>query len=79
MRSALRVRFWLESALAIVASILFVITLVWRDWIEIVFNVDPDSGSGALEWFIVVALLVVAIALFVSAGYEVRKARAALS
>ncbi|HJT59108.1 MAG TPA: hypothetical protein VJ761_21560 [Ktedonobacteraceae bacterium] len=79
MRSALRGRFWLESALAIVASILFVITLVWRDWIEIVFNVDPDSGSGALEWFIVVALLVVAIALFVSAGYEVRRARVAIS
>ncbi|HLH60635.1 MAG TPA: hypothetical protein VKV20_03050 [Ktedonobacteraceae bacterium] len=78
MWSALRWRFWLETAFAIVASILFVITLVWRDWIEIVFNVDPDNRSGTLEWFIVAVFLVVAIALFVSAGYEVRRARAAL-
>lgn len=79
MRSALRVRFWLETALALVVSILFVITLVWKDWIEIVFNVDPDNRSGTLEWFIVVALFAVAITLFSLAGYEVRKARAALS
>ncbi|HLG75573.1 MAG TPA: hypothetical protein VFA09_07235 [Ktedonobacteraceae bacterium] len=79
MWSALRWRFWLETVLASVASILFVITLVWRNWIEIVFKVDPDNANGSLEWFVVATFLVVAIALFVSAGYEVRRARAALS
>ena len=41
MRNALRRRFWLETAVAIVTGIVFVITLVRNDWIEIVFGVNP--------------------------------------
>ena len=79
MRNTLRQRFWLETAMAIVTSILFVITLVQRDWIEIVFGVDPDNRNGTLEWLIVGALLVVTITLFTLASYEWRRARAAIS
>jgi hypothetical protein len=79
MRNALRRRFWLETAMVIVTSILFVITLVQRDWIEIVFGVDPDNRNGALEWLIVGALLVVTITLFTLASYEWRRARASIS
>ena len=79
MRNALRRRFWLETGMAMVTGILFVITLVQRDWIEIVFGVDPDNRSGALEWLIVGAVLVVTIMLFTLASYEWRKARAAIS
>ena len=79
MKNALRRRFWLETAMAIVTSILFVITLVQRDWIEIVFGVDPDNRNGTLEWLIVGALLVVTITLFTLASYEWRRARAAIS
>jgi hypothetical protein len=79
MRNALRGRFWLETGLTIVTSILFMITLVQRDWIETIFGINPDSGSGALEWLIVGALLVVTIALFTLASYEWRRARAAIS
>ena len=32
------------------------ITFVWRDWIEILFRIDPDERSGAVEW-VIVALL----------------------
>ena len=78
MITALRRRFWLETVIAIVASILFVITLVWHDWIEIIFNVDPDQASGLLEWLIVGALIVVTIALFMLARYEWRRVRAAI-
>jgi hypothetical protein len=78
MRNALIWYFWLETGMAIVTGILFVITLVWHDWIEIIFNVDPDQGSGLLEWLIVGALLFVTIALFVLARYEWRRARAAI-
>ena len=49
MKSALRRRFWLEISMAIVTCMLFVITLVQRAWIEVVFRVDPDNRSGALE------------------------------
>ncbi len=79
MITALRRRFWLETVIAIVASILFVITLVWHDWIEIIFKVDPDHGNGLLEWSIVGALLVVTIVLFILARYEWRKARTVIA
>ncbi len=79
MRNALRRRFWLETGLAIVTSILFVLTLVQRDWIEIVFGLDPDQGNGTFELLIVGALLVVSIMLFTAASYEWRRTRAAIS
>lgn len=79
MRNALRRRFWLETGMAIVTSILFVITLVQRNWIEIVSGVDPDNGNGSLEWLIVGVLLVVTIMLFTLASYEWRRARTAIS
>jgi len=79
MRKTLRWRFWLETSIAIVSSILFVVTLLQRDWIEIVFGVDPDSRSGTLEWLIIGTLLVVTITLFTLARYEWHRARAAIS
>jgi hypothetical protein len=79
MRNVLRLRFWPEMGLAIVTSILFVCTLVRPDWIEVGFGLDPDQGNGSLEWLIVGALLVVSITLFTLAGYELRRARAAIS
>ena len=79
MTNALRWYFWLETGMAIVTGMLFVITLVWHNWIEIIFNIDPDQGSGLLEWLIVGVLLVVAIALFVLARYEWRRSRVAIS
>ena len=78
MRNALRGRFWLETGLAIVTGILFVITLVWHNWVEIIFKMDPDQGSGLFEWLVVGSLLVVTIALIVLARYEWRKAQTAI-
>ncbi len=79
MRNALRWYFWLETGMAVATAILFAITLVWRSWIEIVFNIDPDNRSGTLEWLIVGTLLMVTLVLFTMAGYEWRRARAAIS
>ena len=79
MMNALRRRFWLETGIAIVTGIVFLITLLRNDWIEVVFGVDPDSNNGSLERLIVVALLVVTIMLFALASYEWRKARIAIS
>ena len=73
MKRQLSVRFWLEVGLASVTGILFLVTLIWKDWIEIVFGVEPDAGSGMLEWLIVGILLAATIALFSLAGYEWRK------
>jgi hypothetical protein len=68
-----RIRFWVESIMASAALTLGLLTLVWRDWIEAVFGVDPDSHSGAMEWLIVVALFVVAVTLGTAAGVEWRR------
>jgi len=79
MRNALRQRFWLETGMAIVTSIVFVITLVHNDWIEVAFGVEPDSNNGTLEWLIVGVLVFVSITLFALASYEWRRARTAVS
>jgi hypothetical protein len=78
MIQATRFRFWLEAGVATVTLILSVITSVWRDWIEIVFGVEPDGGNGSLEWLILALLLAVTITLFVQARYEWRRARATI-
>ena len=79
MKNALRRRFWLETSIAIGTGILFLITLVWNNWIEIVFGVDLDNNNGTLEWLMIGVLLVVTIMLFTLASYEWRRARISIS
>lgn len=74
MPQRLRHRFWLESILGSVTGIVAVATLVWHDWIEAVFGVDPDHGNGSGEWLVVVALLVVTVILAAGARVEWRRA-----
>ncbi len=69
----IRRRFWVEIALAVTAAGLFVMTMLWKDWIEIVFGVDPDRGSGALEWIIVLAFMFASIVFSLSARREWRR------
>jgi hypothetical protein len=51
-------------------------TLFWPHWIELVFHDDPDSGSGGLEWAIVLVLLTVSLLLALEARREWRRAKA---
>ena len=57
----LKIRARLEFAVAVVAGILGILSIFWRDWIEALTGWDPDQHSGAAEWFIVVALLTVSV------------------
>jgi hypothetical protein len=70
-----KVLFGLEVALACSAFIFAVITAIWRDWIEIVFGVDPDKGSGSLEWLIVAVSLAVAVTCGVAARAQWQRLR----
>jgi hypothetical protein len=68
-----RTLFWIEAALAGVACFLTVLTLFTREWIEAVFNVDPDGGDGSLEWLIIVTLAVVTVVFVALARLEWRR------
>ncbi|HET6945184.1 MAG TPA: hypothetical protein VFI01_07540 [Gaiellaceae bacterium] len=68
-----RVRIGTERALSVLSALLAVTTLLWHGWIEVVLRVDPDSGSGALEWAVVGACAATSVAFAVLAQREARK------
>jgi hypothetical protein len=51
---------WLEAGIALVAGVLGILTVFWRDWIEMLTGWDPDHHDGRAEWVIVAGLLVLA-------------------
>jgi hypothetical protein len=65
-----RRRFWIELGLAVVSGVLFVLTFVRPDWIEVAFGIDPDQGDGSLEWGLDVVLLIATVAWSVVARLE---------
>lgn len=78
MRNVRR-RFCYELGLCVLSATLLVVTLVWHDWIELVFGFDPDQGNGALEWMISALSAVGAVSFAVLARVEWRLAAAALA
>jgi hypothetical protein len=54
---------------------LFAVTVVIPSWIELLFGVDPDRGSGALEWGVVLLALLAWATLSLLARREWRRYR----
>ncbi|MGW2377941.1 MULTISPECIES: ABC transporter permease [Kitasatospora] len=75
--SPVRPRFWLETALGGLSGLLFLLTLVWPQWIEALLGVDPDAGSGAAEWLLVALTAAVTAACLLGARVEWRRAHQA--
>ena len=71
-RSRLRV----DAVLASLSAFLLMLTLVLPDWIEVVFHVDPDGGSGELEWLIAGAFALGTVGFGLAARREWRLSRA---
>ena len=68
-----RMRFWIEAALASLCGFLAVLTLITRDWIEALTGYDPDQHNGSVEWMIVIGLALVCLILSLAARAEWRR------
>jgi hypothetical protein len=77
LRARLSGRFWVELGLGLASTVFAVLTLAWKDWVEILFKVDPDHHSGSLEWTIVAVAVAVTVIALAAARFEWRKAATA--
>lgn len=51
----------IEAALAVLTAALGIVTIFWRDWIEILTGWDPDHHSGSAEIGIILAFFVLSV------------------
>lgn len=71
------VRRWVEAAIAGVALLFTVLSLIWPRWIEDLLGASPDGGNGEAErWFALVWLAGAALFGWL-AHRDHRRARAA--
>ena len=64
----------IELGLALFTGALAGLTIAWPEWIEGLLGVEPDAGSGAAEWGIVIVLLLLTLAFGVMARRDMRRA-----
>ena len=78
MEHRLRRRFWFEIVLAIIMGILFVVVLINREYVGLIFlliNSDWVLEMDTISWVVASVLLVVTLGLFALAAYEWRRSR----
>ena len=73
MKYRIRIRFLAQIALTIAAGVSLLLTLVRRDWIEVMLRVSPDEHDGSLEFVVSGLLLTATVALAASARAEWRR------
>jgi hypothetical protein len=76
-RGLVRIRLWVQMALAAASAALLVATLISQDWIEAIFGVDPDKGDGTLERAIVAVLTMATVLTAASARRQWQRLRSA--
>jgi ABC-type thiamin/hydroxymethylpyrimidine transport system permease subunit len=69
----LRRRLRIEVVLAVISAALCVLTLVIPQWVEELTGLEPDAGSGALEWIIAGVFLLAAAVCAVMARRDYRR------
>jgi len=76
-RTRPRKRFWIEVVSAATGLVLVAANLLVPDWIEVLGGADLDHRSGALEWGVTAALLLITIVSGTVAAAEWRRPRQA--
>jgi uncharacterized membrane protein SirB2 len=71
----MKARIWIELASGAVGAALAFVSSLWPQWIEMLFDAEPDGGSGEAEWLVTALFLLVAVVSFALAGFERRRAR----
>jgi hypothetical protein len=71
-------RFLAETIGASLTGTLLLLTLIWPDWIELAFGVDPDQHSGSLELTLVLVCAVATSLFGTLANREWRRGRRGL-
>ena len=69
----LRRRLRIEVVLAGISAALCILTLVFPEWIEALTGLEPDAGSGALEWIVAGVFLAAAVVSAVLARRDYRR------
>jgi hypothetical protein len=77
VRTRLKTRLTIEGLLGLASLALAVLTVVNKEWIEELTGLEPDAGSGALEWGIVIAFGLAAVLLGRMAWRDRQRLRAA--
>jgi hypothetical protein len=75
MQNQLSAAFWVELALSLISALLTVLSIAWPNWIEGIFEVDPDAGSGSTEWGITLAFIIATSMLAALTGRTWRRDR----
>ena len=72
-------RVMVESLLAALSAAALVLTASWPQWIERLFGLEPDGGSGETEWGLALALAALTIVFIARAGraWQFQRQRAA--
>jgi hypothetical protein len=75
VRQPITQRIRLFAGIALVAAVLALLTFVWHDWVEIIFGIEPDQGSGWIEAGITLVAIAVAIIAGLAASSELVRTR----
>lgn len=71
--SRIRLRLRIEIGLAIASVVLAGVTLIWPNWIELLFEAEPDGGDGSLERAISLVFILAAAVFSLFARMDSRR------
>jgi hypothetical protein len=64
---------WVEVLLGLISTVFLVLTILLPDWLEVLFRLAPDAGTGSAEWGLALSLAAMSILMFGFAGFTWRK------